>query len=393
MRRWQASGCALILGIVTGCGLEPAHDKHALSSTLQASDAESPTVHQRIVVSRVFHIDRKYRSMMGPTAMGPFQIDPSTSELLWITGFRSGVVGPDGSSPADQELLCHTNLMYTPDERAESLGLKQLARHRRLFTTSQGQLAVNLPPGFGIPVISDATLGVNTQALNHNIENPDIEVRHEMVVDFVRDAELSGSMEPLFLGFGMSMALVDGDSGVYGVSDPTPEQVAASCELGEHAPGATTLSMNADPFGRTFTQHWVVPPGREVRRTLITQTLALPFDTTVHFIGVHLHPFAESLEMRDLTTGETIYRSTARQPEDGIGLASVDYFSSIEGIPLYKDHEYEMVSVYNNTSSEDQDAMGTFFLYLRDRQTEARLDTLRADLEAEARQRPGSRAG
>ena len=379
--------------MATGCGSEPAHETSVLSSTPQTSDVQSPTVHQRAVLSSVFHIDRKYRSMMGPTAMGPFKIDPSTRELLWITGFRSRVVGPDGRAPANQELLCHTNLVYTPDERAKRLGWKQLARHRRLFTTSQGQLSVDLPPGFGIPVISDATLGLNTQALNHNIENADIEVRHEMVVEYVRDAEVRGSMEPLFLGFGLSMALVDGDVGVYGVSDPTPEQIAASCELGEHAPGATTLSMNADSFGRTFTQHWVVPPGKEVRRTLITQTLALPFDTTVHFIGVHLHPFAESLEMRDLTTGETVYRSTARQPENGIGLASVDSFASIEGVPLYKDHEYEMVSVYNNTTSEDQDAMGTFFLYLRDHETKDRLDTLRSELEADVRQRGDSQAG
>ena len=393
MRRWRAAFCAIFLGLATGCGSEPAHETLLLESTPQANDAQLPTIHQRVVLSRVFHIDRKYRSMMGPTAMGPFKIDPSTRELLWITGFRSRVVGLDGRAPADQELLCHTNLMYTPDERAERLGLKQLARHRRLFTTSQGQLSVDLPPGFGIPVLSDATLGLNTQALNHNIENADIKVRHEMLIEFVRDAEVRGHMEPLFLGFGLSMALVDGDSGVYGVGDPTPEQIAASCELGEHAPGATKLSMNADSFGRTFTQHWVVPPGREVRRTLITRSLALPFDTTVHFIGVHLHPFAESLEMRDLTTGETVYRSTARQPETGIGLASVDSFASIEGVPLYKDHEYEMVSVYNNTTSEDQDAMGTFFLYLRDHETKDRLDTLRSELEADVRQRGDSQAG
>jgi hypothetical protein len=31
---------------------------------------------------------------------------------------------------------------------------------------------------------------------------------------------------------------------------------------------------------------------------------------------------------------------------------------------MYADHEYEVISIYDNTSGEDQDAMATMFLYL-----------------------------
>jgi hypothetical protein len=92
--------------------------------------------------------------------------------------------------------------------------------------------------------------------------------------------------------------------------------------------------------------------------------LGLPYDTTVHYIAAHVHPFAESIELRDLTSDETIFKAKATQTS-GVGLASVEHFSSVEGVPLYKDHEYELISVYDNTSSVDQDAMATMLLYLK----------------------------
>ena len=111
----------------------------------------------------------------------------------------------------------------------------------------------------------------------------------------------------------------------------------------------------------------MVPPGREVNRTLVTQLMQLPYDTKAHYSAVHLHPFAESLEFRDLTAGKTLFKSAARNYEDKIGLDHVDYFSSAEGIELFKDHDYEIVSVYNNTTDEEQDSMAVMYLYLHDK--------------------------
>ena len=99
----------------------------------------------------------------------------------------------------------------------------------------------------------------------------------------------------------------------------------------------------------------------------MTAYLGLERDTTVHYIAVHLHPFAESLELRDVTTGETVYKSEATNALFKIGLERVAHFASPEGIPIYKDHEYELVSVYNNTTDEPQDSMAVMFLYHWDR--------------------------
>jgi len=99
----------------------------------------------------------------------------------------------------------------------------------------------------------------------------------------------------------------------------------------------------------------------------VTQYLGLPYDTTIHYIAVHLHPFAESLELRDLTTRSTVFKSRTRGLGDKIGLSRVEHFASAEGIPVFQGHEYELVSVYDNTTGEDQDSMAVMFLYLAEK--------------------------
>lgn len=64
----------------------------------------------------------------------------------------------------------------------------------------------------------------------------------------------------------------------------------------------------------------------------------------------------------------------------GIGLEHVDHFSSVEGIPVYQDHEYEMVSVYDNTTDEPSDAMATMFVYMLDQETEESIHRVRQRL-------------
>jgi cyclophilin family peptidyl-prolyl cis-trans isomerase len=59
-------------------------------------------------------------------------------------------------------------------------------------------------------------------------------------------------------------------------------------------------------------------------------------------------------------------QSRATNPSKGIGLAKVETFTSLEGIPLYSNHKYELESVYNNTTSANADSMASVFLGLDD---------------------------
>ena len=198
--------------------------------------------------------------------------------------------------------------------------------------------------------------------LNLNIDDPDLVVRHKITIDFVRDQELDTPMKPLYMKSANGLVSLEEDVGYYDVAEPDATMHGPGCLVGQAASG----HVRKDEFDRKFAGHWVVKPGREVNRTLVTEWMNLQFDTTAHYIAVHLHPFAESLELRDLTTGETVFKSKARNFDDKIGLEEVEYFSSEEGLPLYQDHEYEVVSTYFNTTDVDQDSMAVIFMYVMD---------------------------
>ena len=119
--------------------------------------------------------------------------------------------------------------------------------------------------------------------------------------------------------------------------------------------------------GKRFSGHWIVEPGIEQRRQNITPLMNLPFNTTVHFIGVHLHPFAEYLELRDITADAIVYRADAANHSYKIGLHTIGSYSNKTGFPIYRDHEYELIYQANNTTNEDQDMMAVMILYMFDK--------------------------
>jgi hypothetical protein len=328
----------------------------------------APNVRHVDVLSDPYTIDRIYKSMAGPEGVQQVRLWPGDApELLWLTGYRVTVVGPDGEAPVSQEFMCHNNLDYQPQVHARLFGQPPMST-TRLFTLSQGQFAVELPRGFGVPVMSTEPLVLSTQVLNHNRKDINIQVRHKVSIDFIRDKELTEPIKPLFPAVAFVVALVNGKDGNFGTEDATDVQKHASCLPGIQAPNVkNNQAFFTDGHGRVVTGHWVIKGGHEERHTLVTSMMRVPYDTRIHFIGVHLHPFAESLELRDLTAGKSVFRSRARNPTTGIGLSHVDTFSSREGIPIHAGHEYELVSVYDNRSVDEQDAMASMFFYLEDK--------------------------
>jgi len=344
---------------------------------------EVSRVEEAVFHSKVFEIDQIYPSMKGPRARQKIWLgDPKKPELLWITGYRSRITDPETGEEISPEFMCHSNLSFA-DQEDQTLVLESTIPTKRLFTLSQGQMEVIFPEGFGIPVTSTRPFSLGTQVLNLNPQDELVRVNHETTVSFIRDEDLDTPMRPLFQTAAQSLVAQDAEKAHFGVEEPNETVHGPGCSVGLPA-GKKILK---DRFGQLFAAHWVVEPGRHVTRTLVTEALALPFDTTAHFIAIHLHPFAESLELRDLTTGETVFKSSAIQAGEGIGLSHVETHSSELGIPLFADHGYELVATYNNTSDENQDAMAVMFLYADDKafQESAVLDASenRTDLEEE----------
>ncbi|HEY3174232.1 MAG TPA: hypothetical protein VGK94_00565 [Candidatus Polarisedimenticolia bacterium] len=323
-------------------------------------------LHTAEFLSKTYVVDRKYKSMTGPSGTQTIHLlTSSPAELLWVTGFKAVVVGADGEASMSQEFMCHSNLDLNGAIHRRLFNLDRVTPNR-VFTLSQGQQEIEFPKGYGLPILSNEPFDLTTQVLNHNIEGQSFSLRHKVTVEFLRDAELETPMKPLMQVSANGLVLVQGKDGYFNIPEADAQVHGPGCLPGASASNAG--GVYTDEYGRKFTAHWVVKPGREVNSTNVTRFMRLPFDTTLHYIAVHLHPFAESLELRDLTAAKSLYLSKARPAEGKIGLSHVDYLSSEEGIPLSADHEYELVSVYNNTTPEPVDSMAVMYLYVLDRE-------------------------
>ena len=250
------------------------------------------------------------------------------------------------------------------DEDADLEGDEEFLRTR----TMVGGLAPGTDPGyypegFGIPVVSGVRLTYLNQALNMRDDGSNRAVRYKNELYYLDDPRCDLNMTPLHLIYGQVQVAV-GDTELYeGTLYPSSTQKHASCSPGE----AATKEVFSDRVGQSFAYHWVLKPGREVRRTLATHQMQIDRDTTLHYIIAHMHPYGKSLALRDLTEDKELFRSELDTAHEGEVITKLTDFSSTEGIPLYRDHDYEVVSVYDNTSGVDQDAMAILYMYAADR--------------------------
>jgi len=109
--------------------------------------------------------------------------------------------------------------------------------------------------------------------------------------------------------------------------------------------------------------HWLVPPGRQVLRSDVEPGV-VQFDGMIHFIKIHLHPYGESVTLVDKTTGEEVWKGSATNHPERAHLTEIEFYSSTIGIPVYHDRDYELVTVYDNTTDEDIDAMAVMRIFV-----------------------------
>lgn len=356
---------------LTACRLQEPVDE-AMAAPIIEPATWKGFVQTREIVSKPYHIDKIYASMRGPSGFDHSKLlETDELELLWITGYKTEVVSAKGDDSLSQEFMCHANLDLEPKTYYQHFP-KAPPISGRLFTLSQGQQEIHFPTGTGIPVRSDLELSLATQVLNLNLDKVDLDVKHRVEIEFVRDRDLDAyrAQNPGWDVLPLYQTAVQGfkaleNARYYGVphDDADPDELGAGCSVGS---SAIEGDVDEDAHGQKFTAHWIVPPGEELNRTNVTRFLNLPYDTKVHYIATHLHPYAESLTLNDLTTGKQVYQSTVRNSKDRIGIDEVDVYSSLEGIPLFEDHEYELVSKYNNTGTKDVDSMAVLYFYARD---------------------------
>jgi hypothetical protein len=322
------------------------------------------------LVSNPYRLDKIYRSMEGPMSVesGIHLAAKDKSSVQWVTGLETQVVDASEQKPISQEFFCHSNLTFaensgTPRQYNQRLGGKTHLDWR-LFTLVPGRLSIELPPGFGVPVPSDAPLDYVTMSLNLNERNEVVNVRMRTKVHTIAADQPGAPTKALFRRalYVLQPRGESADMGPACMAKAETQHMGAGCAefLNVGMSGTSTAGKATEGL----VNHWIVPRGRHVYTTEITPQLNLPFDTTIHYATIHVHPFARGMELRDLTTNTTVFRLNSEDWPDRVGVAHVDEFKSVEGIPIFRNHRYELRAEYDNSSGSKTDAMAILYLYL-----------------------------
>ena len=310
--------------------------------------------------SPIFKVDTLFPSMTGPAETHFFHaIDDRAPDLVWLTGVGAEVIEADSRTILGEDFLCHNNLDYALGDYCKYWDLENRkdVLVPRLATLTQGQSHIQFPPGFGIPLRSDHTLSTATQVLNLNQPSANLSIQHQISLEYTT-AKL---MKPLFQQSVSVQVRVD-----TATANPDP--------LVDCSPALSSIGfLSSRENGELYTGHWIIPPGRDTFAYEITPHLALPFNTTVHYIGTHVHPYCDKLELFDLSTEDIVFSAAVVPDPDKTQMKDIGIYSSEEGIQLFTDHRYELRCFTNNTSGLDQDMMAVMLLYLYDHELAEKL--------------------
>jgi hypothetical protein len=315
---------------------EPKKEEGEASSTHEERSADGSRV--KTVLFKNLLLDRIYPSMTGPRKTHRIVLGNADDKKVWVTGFRAEVL--DGqNNAASQQFMCHTALDVVGRDGTGAANYRGQA-----FTVSQGQTAIEFPRGFAMPVpnASDMQQDLLVQVLNNNEPKIHRELNFRTTLRYFGDHDAhQRKLIPLKLTGGSVSPLLD-------LVRPVGRE-----------------EVFAMPDGKLSTIHWLVPPGRQVTSTEIALNLA--HDTTVHYIWMHVHPYAESVELRDKTANQTVWKGSVRNDPDPkrAEVLATDTYSSPNGIALHHDHRYEVIATYDNPTPRNVDAMASLWMYVR----------------------------
>ena len=305
-------------------------------------------------------VDNIYQSMDGPQAMINVNVNPG-NELKWITGFKAEVF-KEGTNVHNNDFLCHTNIDFYDAVHYGNLNIPARIRRQypRLGTLSNGINQLSFPEGFGFPVAADDKLLVASRTLNHNIEDAFFKVKHHIEFAVSED---DNKMKPLVPKALVLLRDYDREN-PYAETSSDPN-LCTPIDLKNHSfPNAEGVKLSS---------HWILPEGKQRYEFEITYQLGLGEDTTIHAMTAHLHPRAEIFTLYDITDDKAVHTITCENYTEKIGLKDVPAFSSVEGIPIKKDHRYKLILETSNPSSGFSDMMAVLFIYIYDAEMDRHL--------------------
>ena len=188
---------------------------------LGAKSASSNGTLTHEYLTPAYLVDKIYLSMRGPdhSDKNVFLLKDVFPERLWITGYEALMVGEDSQTEKTQQFMRHNTLsIHRPLDQHRALFKAPAYGTRRLFTLSQGQYELELPKGFGIPVVSSEALMLQSQVLNLNEDAIGETVRHKVKTHFVQDSDTKDEIKPLCM-IPSGIAVRAGDPAAAGMPD------------------------------------------------------------------------------------------------------------------------------------------------------------------------------
>jgi len=306
------------------------------------------------MLSPTFIVDDIYKSMEGPKASNYVMLSQD-STLLWITGFKVTAQDAKTGEKMSNDFICHMNVDMNDSKYYANFGLEDRIgkQYPRLTSLSHGMETFEFPEGYGVPMKGNDLLFVTTQTLNHNIEDAYYKVKHKVSITYQEDKKI----KPLMSKTAFIMLPYDKYDPYKSPTDPG----ADFC-----IPVETKNHSYDDGSGNKLSGHWVIPIGKNTYRSDINHQLEMKDSLRLHAAAIHVHPFATRIMLFNKSTQKPVFLSEVTNHKNSIGLTNIENFTSKEGIWLYANQEYEIVLEVNNTSKEDQDMMGSMFLFFYD---------------------------
>jgi len=222
------------------------------------------------------------------------------AEPVWMLAYRTEILDAQGRPPREN-YLCHT---FFGDQRV----VQRQDQEMRGIYSDAFTPEVRLPEGFGIPLSPDDPL--HWMPMFNNREDHPVRVRMKVTLTVIRAGDLRKPLRPLY---------------------------------------STLRSVQVPHL-------FFVPPGRDQRQV----TFEVPFDGRIHFLGTHIHPYGESIELYNVSRNASVWKGSRKK--DG----SMETFSSAEGHAVRAGESFRITSVYRNPTSGPIDAMaGLYMLYSR----------------------------
>jgi hypothetical protein len=319
--------------------------------------------HEYKMISPTFYIDGIYKSMEGPKSSNYIQLSQD-STLLWITGFHVKALDSKTRKRISNDFICHTNIDFNDVKYFSNFHLEGRIgkQYPRMTSLSHGLENFSFPKGYGVPMKGNDLLYITTESLNHNLPNASFFIKHEVAIDYLQQAT---AMKPLMCRTVFVMLPYDKADPFKSPTDPGKDY----CIPVETKNHSYDLGQ-----GKVMSGHWVIPVGKHTYRSSIDSMLQITDSLRLHAAATHVHPFSTSLTVFDKTAKKALFTCHITNHEKSIGISKIDAFSSETGVWMYADHHYEMIEEVNNTTTVEQDMMGSMFLFFYDQELDSILN-------------------